>query len=294
MSRTLMFLPITSAWLAMIALTGCDSTQTATLPEPVEAPRVRTVPRALPSPVPTRTADDAIPRDRQIKPRDTAETARDRRFADFLRDTAGDMIRQSTVGLEKNGRLRVQLSKSADPEDTLDLTKSILAGARKDFPDQAITEWVYDPDGGLILKAEYQPGQGVRYQLAGGEPESNQARSSGPEPRRSSPSVASSPSDAIGQGGVTALDRKFSAWAEEHGRSYLRYVESDLETHGRLWFGLTDAVDPGDVRTLTASLLKGAQAEFPKRTLTATVFDPHGERIGTARMGRDGKVQWEK
>jgi hypothetical protein len=284
---------ITPAWMVLVALTGCDSSQTAVLPEPTEAPRVRTVPDALPAP--SRTAGDGIPPDRQKNPRDTWDTARDRRFAEFLRDTAGDMIRQSTVGLEKKGRLRVQLSRGADPEDTLDLTKSILAGARKDFPDQAITEWVYDPDGALILKAQYEPGQGVRYQLAEGEPgAANQARSSRPEPRRSAPATADSASEAVGKGGVTTRDRKFSAWAEDHGRAYLRYVEADLETNGRLWIGLTDAVEPDDVRTLTASLLKGAQTEFPGRTLSATVFDPHGERIGTARMSRDGKVRWEQ
>ena len=66
----------------------------------------------------------------------------------------------------------------------------------------------------------------------------------------------------------------------------LRYVEADLERHGRLWFGITREVKPADVRPLTQSLLEGARKEFPSGDLVATVFDPDGERIGRAHLGR--------
>ena len=93
---------------------------------------------------------------------------------------------------------------------------------------------------------------------------------------------------------MTEADRRFAAWAEEHGRAYLRYVQADLERHGRLWFGVTRDVKPADVPQLTQSLLEGAQKEFPRRDLVATVFDPEGERIGKAHLGTDGRVRWER
>jgi hypothetical protein len=93
---------------------------------------------------------------------------------------------------------------------------------------------------------------------------------------------------------VTERDQAFAAWAEAHGKSMLRYVEADLERHGRLWFGVTRDVKPEEVRPLTKSLLEGARKEFPKGELVATVFDPDGERIGRARLDRNGDVHWEK
>jgi len=93
---------------------------------------------------------------------------------------------------------------------------------------------------------------------------------------------------------VTEADQKFAAWAEEHGRAYLRYVQSDLERHGRLWFGVTRETKPADVPDLTRSLLEGAMKEFPRRELVATVFDPEGEKIGKAHLGADGRLNWEK
>jgi len=87
---------------------------------------------------------------------------------------------------------------------------------------------------------------------------------------------------------------KYARWAEQKGHDYLRYVEADLENHGRLWFGVTRAVKPADVRSLTKSMLEGARTEFPGRELTATVFDPEGEKIGVATLGTDGQVHWNR
>jgi len=80
----------------------------------------------------------------------------------------------------------------------------------------------------------------------------------------------------------------------DKGRDLLRYVEADLDRHGRLWFGVTDKVAPDEVRVLTQSLLEGARTEFPRRELTATVFDPQGEKIGTATLGADGQARWSR
>ena len=213
------------------------------------------------------------------------DTDRDRVFAEFLRDKTGGMVRKAAVGIERRGEVRIALDQSAAPDDTLPLTKSIMAGARRDFPDRAITLSVYDPNGDPVLKARYRPGEGVQYQIAH---DGAATRRDGAEPGRAAES------DPQTRKGVTEADRRFAAWAEEHGHAFLRYVQADLERHGRLWFGVTREVKPEDVRQLTQSLLEGARKEFPRRDLVATVFDPEGERIGKAHLGADGRVRWER
>jgi hypothetical protein len=215
------------------------------------------------------------------------DTERDRVFADFLRAKSGGMLRKAAVGLERKGELKVELDQSVAPDDTLPLTKSLMAGARKDFPDRPITLSVYDPAGEPILKAYFRPGHGVKYQIA------HEGGSRTAEPKEEAP-PPSGPGDVLARSGVTENDRKFAAWANEHGRAYLRYVEADLERHGRLWFGVTPEVKPADVPDLTKSLLEGAHKEFPGKELVATVFDPEGERIGRAHLGADGRVRWER
>jgi len=169
------------------------------------------------------------------------------------------------------------------------LTKSIMAGARSDFPNKPITLSVYDPAGDLILKAHYRPDHGIHYEIA-------HEKSTPLKPAENPATTAEQGTSAevLARSGVTEADRKFVSWAEEHGRAFLRYVQADLEKHGRLWFGVTRDVKPSDVPDLTRSLLEGAQKEFPRRDLTATVFDPEGERIGKAHLGSDGHVRWEK
>ena len=219
------------------------------------------------------------------------DTERDRRFAEFLRDKSGEMIRRAAVGIDRKGILQIELDQSVAPDDTLGLTKSVMAGARKDFPGQPITLKVFDPKGQPILTARYRPDQGVSYQIAHGESPSAGRTEGGPSgPARQAPES----SDPLARSGVTESDRKFATWAEEHGRAYLRYVQADLDRNGRLWFGVTREVKPADVPELTKSLLEGAMKEFPKRELTATVFDPEGERIGKAHLDSQGRVRWEK
>ena len=213
------------------------------------------------------------------------DTDRDRPFAEFLRDNSGGMVREASVAIENKGRFQVVLDRSVAPEDTLSLTKSLMSGARKDFADRPITLAVFDPSKTLILKAHYRVGQGVNYQVAQDSSATSTNRLEEPEvtPTTGQPSTRS---------GSTPADRKFAEWAEEHGKSYLRYVEADLERHGRLWFGVTRDVQPNDVPNLTKSLLEGAHKEFPNNKLTATVFDPDGEKIGSATLARDGSIDW--
>lgn len=231
-----------------------------------------------------RTSRYERPREEGRQAEISHQTERDRRFGEFVAQTAGDMVQKLAVGLERSGTLRVQLGKSTSPEDTLPLTKSLMAGARKDFPDKAITLSVFDPEGEPILKAYYRPDQGVRYEIVGNTADAGNSKSK---------SAGETPA-AVGvdESGTTQKDRRFAEWAKDKGRPFLRYVQADLERNGRLWFGITRDVLPKDVPDLTKSLLQGARTEFPRKELTATVFDPEGERIGRARLDLNGKVSW--
>ena len=223
-----------------------------------------------------------------VRPEVSFDTERDHTFARFLEKNAGGMIRKAAVGIEKHGDLKIEISRAVSPEDTLPLTKSLMAGARKDFPDQPITLSLYDPQNEPILKARYRPGEGVHYQIA------HSPAGAGGTPKSADTTKPGAGNDPLSRGGVTERDQKFAAWAEEHGRPMLRYVEADLERHGRLWFGITREVKPADVKPLAQSLLEGAHKEFPRGELVATVFDPDGERIGRAHLGSSGgDVRWE-
>jgi hypothetical protein len=270
-----------STWiLALLALSGCSAGTTTTSPGIPGGP--------TPTPAESSSAHrDVIPPSRQENPRYSYETDRDRRFADFLRENSGGMVRQAAVGIEREGKLRVQLDRSVSPDDSLPLTRSILAGARKDFPGKPFTLSVYDPHGEPILRARATSDGDVRYEVvhdSGGTPAAagDRAGDSG------------SAADPLARSGRTPADTKFATWAEEHGKRYLRYVQADLERRGRLWFGVTSDVKPADVPDLTRSLLEGAHREFPDKQIVATVFDPDGERIGRAHLGSDGQVRWEQ
>ena len=257
-------------------IAGCGMTAT-------EEPPVR----------PSTTATSPEPQDRGAAPvaRSGAvdvswDTDRDRNFAEFLREKSGGMLRAASIGIAAKDRFQVVLDKSVAPEDTLDLTKSLMKGARSEFPDHPITLSVFDPGKTLILRAHYKVGQGISYQVA----HDSAAGSNGQNDLSSSPQ----PAQPSTRSGATEADRKFAEWAEDHGKSYLRYVEADLERHGRLWFGVTRDVKPADVPDLTKSLLEGAHKEFPRSELVASVFDPEGEKIGKATLARDGSIHWER
>ena len=259
---------------------GCGGGVTEPLPT-TSRPQAPYVSQRPAVPVETRPEGDAA------KPEVSWDTERDRTFGRFLENNAGGMVKKAAVGIENRGELKVEITRAVTPEDTLPLTKSLMAGARKDFPDRPITLSLFDPQGEPILKARFRPGEGINYQIAHGGP------GSGPAPGPAAKPAAGN-NDPLARGGVTERDQKFAAWAEGHGRPMLRYVEADLEKHGRLWFGITREVKPADVKPLAQSLLEGARKEFPKGELVATVFDPDGERIGRARLERDGEVHWEK
>jgi len=252
-------------------------------------PVAPTVARAPADPSPRRAL---APVERQApEPEVSWETQKDQSFARFLQTHSAGMIHDAAVGIERGGRFRVKLSSAAAPEDALPLTKSLLAGARKDFPDKPIILSVFDPSGQPILKARYRPNEGVKYKIAHSDKEIAEDAA----PASAAPVSTPPAEDALSRGGVTARDQKFAAWAEGHGKPLLRFVESDLERHGRLWVGITREVKPEEVKPLTRSLLEGARKEFPDGgELVATVFDPDGEKIGKAHMAGGGDVRWEQ
>jgi hypothetical protein len=257
--------------LCLLLPSGCE--------RPVAPPRNET-----PDPPPQRSEGPRPGGPRQAET--SFDTPRDREFAQFVARTAGDMVDKVAVGIEKRGQMRVQLGQAADPDDTLPLTKSLLAGARKEFPGQRIEMAIYDPQGAPILRANYHPDRGVDYQVV-----EDDTASTRPEPTRKPDQVDSQPNE---KAGTTDRDRRFAEWAMKTGGQYLRYVQADLDKRGRLWFGVTRTVEPKDVSDLTRSILEGAQNEFPRRDLTATVFDPEGERIGRATLSAGGKFQWSR
>ena len=240
----------------------------------------------------TQTGATQKARATQTRPEVSFDTQRDKRFAEFVAKSAGDMVHKVAVGIERRGVVRVELGKNTDPEDTLPLTKSLMAGARKDFPGQAITLSIFDPEGQAILKAHYHPDHGVRYEVAHARPSDSQTTSThAPASEDRAPEAAHWES-AKAWSGATDSDRRFAEWAFGKGHKYLRYVQADLERNGRLWFGVTSDVQPQDVAALTKSILQGARTEFPGRAVTAKVFDPHGETIGNASLGSDGQIHW--
>ena len=83
------------------------------------------------------------------------DTAQDERFAEFVSKGVGSMVRKIAVGIEHRGVMRIELGNNTAPEDTLPLTKSLIAGARKDFPGKPITLKVFDPNGHAILTAHF-------------------------------------------------------------------------------------------------------------------------------------------
>jgi hypothetical protein len=195
------------------------------------------------------------------------------------------MVKKVAVDIERQGVLRVEVADAVSPEDVLPLTQSLLAGARKDFPGKPFTLSVYDPQDQPILRARYRPKQGVQYEVVRSDPSGARGK-----PEKGGAGSASEPPPS----GTTEGDRRFAEWAMKKASRYLRYVQADLERRGRLWFGVTREVRPDDVAELTKSLLEGAQQEFPRRELTATVFDPDGERIGRATLAPGGRVHWSR
>lgn len=266
---------IAHAWAILFFLAGCDLTApTSAPPPPISGAPSRESGPATVGPA-------VAPRSHEAEASVSGDTKRDFRFAEFVRDKAGPLVREVSVGVERKGLIQIVLGEATAPADTLPLTQSLVAGARKDFPDRPFTLVVFDPAQEPILKAHSSPEGGVRYEVPG----------AGRAVHESAAQPTATPTE---DREPTAKDRRFADWAMKTGHDYLRFVESDLDRTGLLVFGIRETVDPKDVRDLTRSLLEGARTEFPRRSLAAIVVDPNGQRIGKATLDADGQVHWNE
>ena len=278
--------------LGLLALTGCSAGVTEPLPGPVGRAPAPVASSNRPEGPYARPGAAAPAADAAAPPEISWETKRDEKYARFLRQHSGGMVRKAAVGIEKRRRAQRRDLPGRAPEDTLPLTKSLMAGARKDFPDRPITlSPSTTPRASRSSRRATGPARGSITRSP--TTRTGAGRGDARDGRRP-PAAGRAAADPLRGAGVTERDQKFAAWAEEHGRPMLRYVEADLERHGRLWFGITREVKPADVQPLTQSLLEGARKEFPRGDLVATVFDPEGERIGRAHLRSGGEVRWEQ
>src|SRR3954471_19078116 len=163
----------------LLALAGCLPAESG--PGGASAPVLN--PPGGPRPVATSSAPAP-----SASPEVSWDTERDKTFANFLAEKSGGMVRKAAVGIERRGELRIELDRSVAPDDTLELTKSIMDGARRDFPDRPILLSVYDPAGEPILKANYRPGQGVQYKIAHGGQDSSASNAARDRPSEPAPS----------------------------------------------------------------------------------------------------------
>src|SRR4051794_11598537 len=95
------------------------------------APPPRSQERSDPAPESRRPVDEPD-RERRAQvpqadrpPEVSFDTERDGRFARFVGDKSGGMVRKVAVGIERKGVMRVQIDEGVSPEDTLPLTKSL-------------------------------------------------------------------------------------------------------------------------------------------------------------------------
>lgn len=270
-----------AAVFAILAGAGCNPMATEAPPRPRQAPvEARRPAPPAPGPTASRPAGGFEMR---------ADTPHDRVYAEYLRDKAGGMLRGARVGVERKQLVEVKLDRSVPPEDTRELTKSLLSGIRKEFPGKPFRLKVFDPNGKGILTATYDPETGVQLRRGTENRQSaeDHTASNAPPPPAPDPNSAD-PSEKTGK------DREFEKWALGKAHQYLRYVDANLDREGKVWLGVTKETRPGDVKDLTRSLLEGAQQEFPRRELVATVFDPNGDKIGHATLSRDGSVDWKE
>ena len=109
---------------------GCGAGVTEPPPSPPSRAPYET--RRPPQIESSRTGEETAPAANQVEV--SWETDSDAKFARFLRDNAGGMIKKAAVGLEKRGELKVGISRAVEPEETLTLTKSLMAGGARTFP----------------------------------------------------------------------------------------------------------------------------------------------------------------
>lgn len=84
-------------------------------------------------------------------------------FGAWVTQTAEGLIEDAYV--RDNDKLGVVISSEVRPEDVRSLTKSLVQGFHKNFPNKDLTVLMYAPDKQLILTAQYDnQSQQIKYQ----------------------------------------------------------------------------------------------------------------------------------
>lgn len=84
-------------------------------------------------------------------------------FGQWVVQTASGLVSDAYV--RDNNKLGVVITPDVRPNDVRPLTRSLVEGFRKNFPNRDLTVLVYAPDKQLILTARYDnQGQQVRYE----------------------------------------------------------------------------------------------------------------------------------
>lgn len=92
-------------------------------------------------------------------------TSTGQEFGTWVVQTASGMIKDAYV--RDNNKLGVVISPQVRPNEVKDLSKSLLQGFHKNFPNQDLTVLVYAPDKRLILTAKYdEQSKQIQYQGA--------------------------------------------------------------------------------------------------------------------------------
>jgi hypothetical protein len=80
-------------------------------------------------------------------------TASDRKFAEWAYNKGHKFLRYVQADLNRSGRLWFGVTGNVGPDEVSALTKSILKGARIEFPGRNLTAKVFDPEGEAIGNA---------------------------------------------------------------------------------------------------------------------------------------------
>ncbi len=102
---------------------------------------------------PDRTATPPIGRDVTYAELERGNTPAGETFGDWVVDTSRGMIQDAYV--RDNNKLGVVISPEVRPNEVKPLSRSLVQGFQRNFPDQNLTVLVYGPDRQLILTTQY-------------------------------------------------------------------------------------------------------------------------------------------
>lgn len=99
------------------------------------------------------TNQPAVGRDVAYKEIERGNTSSGQNFASWVVQKSGGLVQDAYV--RDNDKLGVVISPQVKPTEVRPLTKSLLQGFSRNFPNKDLTVLVYAPDKKLILSANY-------------------------------------------------------------------------------------------------------------------------------------------